>query len=244
MTCSRELLEAYFDRELDASNNAAIERHLGECALCTEALVGLERQRTEIRESAPYYHASPELKRAIANRLSTLQAAKTGQPEYQWRWAAIAASLLLAVSVGWNLYRVGPRAAESEFAQAVVADHIRSLIGTHLVDVPSSDRHTVKPWFAGKLDFSPEVKDLASDGFPLAGGRVDYLGGRTVAALIYRRGQHVINLFEWPQSSSQTAGSFNQNGYHALNWTAAGMTYWAVSDVAAPELERFRGLIP
>lgn len=242
MTCSQELLEAYFDRELDASRNAALERHLDECATCAEALARLQTQRSDIRASAPYYAAPPDLQQAIVNRLRNLDARDT-RPEGRWRWIAIAATLLLAASLAWNLLELRPRAADRELAEAVVADHIRSLIGPHLLDVPSSDRHTVKPWFAGKLDFSPDVRDLTSDGFPLEGGRVDYLAGRTVAALIYRRGQHIINLFEWPQSGSQGIGSFDRNGFHTLHWTSGGMTYWAVSDVAAPDLEHFRTLV-
>jgi len=121
-------------------------------------------------------------------------------------------------------------------------DHIRSLISGHLADVPSSDRHTVKPWFAGKLDFSPEVKDLGAEGFPLAGGRVEYIAGRRVAALVYQRRQHVIDLFTWPETSREGPLKISRNGYNALHWTARGMTYWAVSDVSAGDLEKLREL--
>ncbi len=128
-------------------------------------------------------------------------------------------------------------------AQNVLSNHIRSLIGTHLLDVPSSDRHTVKPWFNGKLDFSPEVKDFASQGFPLIGGRLDYLTDRTVAALIYGRRQHVINLFTWPADSSPVKESFfSRNGYNVVHWTHGAMTCWAVSDIATPELVQFKQL--
>jgi anti-sigma factor RsiW len=126
-------------------------------------------------------------------------------------------------------------------AEIVLNDHLSSLLGSHLLDVVSSDQHTVKPWFAGKLDFSPDVKDLAAQGFPLAGGRVDYLAGRRVAALVYHRRQHVINLFIWPGGSSAPSPTgITHNGYNLLHWTAGRMTFWAVSDVSSAELQDFR----
>jgi anti-sigma factor RsiW len=127
--------------------------------------------------------------------------------------------------------------------QNIVSDHIRSLIGTHLLDVPSTDQHTVKPWFNGKLDFSPEVKDFASQGFPLIGGRLEYLMDRPVAALVYQRRQHIINVFTWPATSTaKTERSFARNGYVALHWNHGSMTFWAVSDISSVELSQFENL--
>jgi anti-sigma factor RsiW len=148
----------------------------------------------------------------------------------------------LAASVAWNLVQLGSR-ANQEVTEALVAGHIRSLIGEHLMDVASTDQHTVKPWFAGKLDFAPDVKDFAAQGFPLVGGRVDYLAGRRVAALIYRRRQHVINLFIWPDGSSSAGKTpISRSGYNLLSWNRGPMTFWAVSDLSASELEVFRAL--
>jgi len=127
--------------------------------------------------------------------------------------------------------------ADATVGQEVVASHLRSLMATHLTDVPSSDHHTVKPWFNGKLDFSPIVADFGDRGFVLAGGRLDYLGNRPVAALVYRRRQHVINLFTWPTSQPDLAiGAFDQQGYHAFHWTRSHVTYWAASDLNLEEL--------
>ena len=128
-------------------------------------------------------------------------------------------------------------------AENILSDHIRSLIGTHLLDVPSSNQHTVKPWFNGKLDFSPDVKDFASQGFPLIGGRLDYLMDRPVAALIYGRRQHVINVFTWPADSPLMAESHHsRNGDNAIHWSHGSMTFWAVSDIAPTELGQFKNL--
>ena len=129
-------------------------------------------------------------------------------------------------------------------AQEVVSSHIRSMMLNHLVDVPSSDQHTVKPWFNGKLDFAPEVKDFADQGFPLAGGRLDYIDNRTVAALVYQRRKHSINLFIWPSPGAPiNPQQFSVNGYHIIHWTKSGASYWAVSDVNSTDLSEFAELV-
>lgn len=231
-------LEAYLDEELEAAQGAGLERHLADCPECSAALARLREQKTRLRAEAPYFDAPAGLERRLREALRR-EAAR----ELPWRWMAIAAALLLAVSVSWNVQQWRSRTAASSMAADVLTGHIRSLIGDHLLDVASTDQHTVKPWFAGKLDFSPEVKDLAADGFPLVGGRVDYLAGRRVAALIFRRRQHVMNLFTWPEAASAGGEArMTRDGYHLLHWTEGGMTYWAVSDAAAAELERLREL--
>jgi anti-sigma factor RsiW len=156
----------------------------------------------------------------------------------------MAATMLLAISVGWNvmLMRSQKNASSgTEVAREIVASHVRSLIGDHLLDVPSTDQHNVKPWFNGKLDYSPDVKDFATAGFPLIGGRVDYIDHRPVAALVYKRRQHVINLFVWP-SESPLATPEAVSGFNMDVWNKAGMEYCAISDVNRQELHQFAEL--
>ena len=220
MNCSLDLIHAYLDDELDA----VVEEHLAHCRACSEIHAGLVETRDDIRSAAPYYRAPASLEKSV--RID------------RWRWAAIAASLLLASSIGWNFARPRPR---DLVAETILSDHVRSLIGTHLLDVESTDRHTVKPWFNGKLDFSPDVKDYVDQGFPLIGGRLEYFSGRTVAALVYRRSQHVVTLFTWPGEPSPD-GELSLHGFHAIHWTSGEMTNWAVSDIPLAELEQFKTL--
>jgi anti-sigma factor RsiW len=246
MNCSHDLIEAYMDEELDPGVSASVEEHLSGCRSCSEVYSRFREQRAEIRSAAPYYTAPAQLERSVRDSLRQAAADETKATtnNMAWRWLAIAASILLAVSVSWNMRPSSKGIAENDaIAQNILADHIRSLIGTHLLDVPSTDQHTVKPWFNGKLDFSPEVKDFAAQGFPLIGGRLDYLMDRTVAALVYGRRQHVINVFTWPAGPAPTPQSqFSRNGYNAIHWSHGSMTFWAVSDVALPELAQFRDL--
>jgi anti-sigma factor RsiW len=131
--------------------------------------------------------------------------------------------------------------AEKQLAQEIVSGHVRSLMGSHLMDVASTDQHTVKPWFNGRLDFSPPVKDLAAEGYPLTGGRLDYVGRRSVAALVFQRHKHVINLFVWPatEADSKPAAIKPTQGYNLIHWSKGGMAFWAVSDLNPKELMEF-----
>jgi len=246
MNCSLDLIEAYLDEELDPGDIPTIEDHLSVCRSCSETFTRFRAQKANIRSIAPYYMAPPQLQQAVRKALRQA-AAEDAQPAIgspPWRWLAIAATVLLAVSVSWNVRPASRPTPEADpLAESIVSNHIRSLIGTHLLDVPSSDQHTVKPWFNGKLDFSPEVKDFASQGFPLIGGRLEYLMDRPVAALIYQRRQHIINVFTWPvASTAKTERLSARNGYVALHWNHGSMTFWAVSDLSSMELAQFESL--
>jgi anti-sigma factor RsiW len=246
MNCSLDLIEAYMDEELDPGPSGSVEDHLLSCQACSEAYLRFRTQKANIRAAAPYYTASAQLERSVRNasRQATANEPKPVASSPPWRWLAIAATVLLAVSVSWNMRPSPRRTVENDLvAENILSDHIRSLIGTHLLDVPSSNQHTVKPWFNGKLDFSPDVKDFTSQGFPLIGGRLDYLMDRPVAALIYGRRQHVINVFTWPADPTPMAESrYSRNGYNAIHWSNGSMTFWAVSDIALTELAQFKGL--
>jgi anti-sigma factor RsiW len=241
MTCApvESLLEPYLDEELDGVQRVQVAEHLAGCSSCAERHARLLELRTAIRAHAPYYPAPAGLRERI--RLSVRQANRPAAAP--WRRLAIAATILLTVSAAWNIALFRSRTSgASVLAKEILTSHVRSLMGTHLLDVPSSDQHTVKPWFNGKLDFSPDVRDFAAQGFPLIGGRVDYVGDRPVAALVYQRRQHIINVFTWPSPSTGGATELAANGYHILNWNSGGMAWWAVSDLNTGELRQFRSL--
>ncbi len=238
MTClsAASLIEPYLDGELDAIHQAEVREHIAECATCAEEYERVRQLRADIR-AGDLRFAAPDLLRERV--LRTLAKPPNASP---WKSMAIAASVLLLLSLGTNI--VLTRAYRSEdqtVAQEIVSEHLRSLMAGRLVDVVSSDRHTVKPWFSGKLDYSPTVKDLAPQGFPLSGARVDYMDGRPVAALVFLRGKHVITLFTWPSSRAAQSAS-TRNGYNVVEWTKDGMVYWAVSDLNRDDLEAFSAL--
>ena len=246
MNCSREWIEGYLDDELDSSLRAEAQEHMAHCAACSETYHRLQQQRAEIRLMVPIVPAPAVLRRSVQESLqAVIREAAAETRNARWRGAAIAAiaaSLLLALSLAWNFTRPSPTAERGLVAQNILDSHIRSLVGTHLMDVPSSDQHTVKPWFDGKLDFSPKVPDLASDGFPLVGGRLDYVDGRNVAAIVYRRRQHVVNVFTWPSAVPDRASESSERGYAMVHWSESGMTYWAVADIPPAELRQFASL--
>jgi anti-sigma factor RsiW len=213
-------------RLMTENNDPALAQHLLSCPSCI------------MRTQARYYEAPSGLEQKILQDLNRETEAVTSSP---WRWLAIAAGLLLMASAVWNIVQFRSRVDPQQLlASNIVSAHIRSLTGTHLLDVPSSDQHTVKPWFNGKLDFAPGVKDF--EGFPLLGGRLEYFEGHPVAALIYGRAKHTINLFTWPSATPTVEIAETLNGYHLQSWYSSGMTFWVASDLNEGELRQFVSL--
>lgn len=250
MTCAanRELLSAYVDGELAPDEAAAIAGHLTTCADCAreyEAALGTVRA---LREGL-VRHRAPDVLRARI-RASLREASLEPAPKLRrpWRlpWRALAAAVVIAAaSSGLTLLAAGRRAPAPSLADEVLTSHIRSLMPGHLTDVQSSDQHNVKPWFNGRLDFSPVVPRLDSAGFPLLGGRLDYVDGRPVAVVVYGRRRHVINVFSWPADASRDESLSREarHGYNVLHWRAHDVEYWVASDLNAPELEQFAALL-
>jgi anti-sigma factor RsiW len=233
------LLDAYQDGELEPAVSTSVRDHVVACAACRRRLANVESIGRMIRR-APYYQAPAALRARLTHARTRSTAAS-----HLLAWAA--AVVMVASLTGSILFvRWSARAARrldpvDAVAQEVVSSHVRALMGEHLFDVRSTDQHTVKPWFLGRLDFSPPVTDLAQAGFPLTGGRLDYVAGRPVAALVYTRGQHTINLFVWSEASDAVRSSDARTirGFHVRHWTHGGMSYWAVSDVNDAELDQF-----
>jgi anti-sigma factor RsiW len=239
MNCQQthELLDAYIDKELDVVNALEFERHLSECTGCRALCDQYQQLHASVKAQIPHFEAPSHLESKIRSELRPTTRAT-------WlrygRTLAVAAALLIVLLSAILLVQMKRRAATNLIAEQVVASHIRSLMANHLMDVPSSDQHTVKPWFNGKLDFAPVVRDLSVQGFPLVGGRLDYVDNHVVAALVYKRRQHTINLFLWPSSDSDSAArSITIRGYNLIRSTRSHMAYWAVSDLNAAELSDF-----
>ena len=235
MNCeeTRTWLSGHLDEELDIARSAEVEQHIAGCAECRKAHQEGLVLREGLREADLYYEPPPGLANKLRRevRKSAAAGVEWRPVSFRWPWAA-AAALALAVLV--MAVRIRP-AAEQRIAAEIVASHVRSLQANHLMDVASTDRHTVKPWFQGKLDFSPPVPDLPE----LTGGRLDYVGGRPVAALVYQRRQHRINVFVWPGEGKADPATKSSNGYQLVHWRGAGMEWWAVSDMNGTELAEF-----
>ncbi|HSB11236.1 MAG TPA: anti-sigma factor [Blastocatellia bacterium] len=247
MNCeeTRELVGAYVDRELDLVKSLELEHHLSQCGACSKRHASLLAVRSAL--STVYQTPPASLERRVmsgirkAGKRAEMARVPRGMP---WRWVGVAASVAVVLVLSWSVFRLLARPSPDEvLAREVVSNHVRSLMVDHIADVPSSDQHTVKPWFAGKLDFSPPVIDLDEQGFPLVGGRLDYVDSRAVAALVYQRRKHVINLFIWPTEESDRLGqTVTHQGYNVIHWCRADMSYWAVSDLNANELREFAEL--
>ena len=236
----RPRLEAYIDGELGERERAEVLDHLGDCHDCYPEAAALQRLHDGIRQVAPSYRAPEALRSRIRFALRQEAAARARSARAAPGWLAYAASILLAVALGsgGTLLITGER-QEDAVANELIDSHLRSLLGSHLTDVASSDQHTVKPWFAGRSDLSPPAVDLAAKGFPLVGGRLDLIVGKPVPALVYRRREHVINVFVLPASRGDLGVTLSRRGYSLRHWSAGDLGFWAVTDAAPAELAEF-----
>jgi anti-sigma factor RsiW len=268
MNCEEaiKLMDGYLDGELDPITSQAIEQHLRDCGHCDHAYKKHGSVIRAISTATPYFKASAELRERIQ---SSLRKETTGDPvrngvrgaqvllhkrepaprsifwETPWNWLGLAAAIVLAAVIVLNVMpRLQRPGADQFLATQLIASHVRSLMANHLTDVASSDQHTVKPWLDAKLDFAPAVVDLSQKGFPLIGGRLDYLDNKPVAALIYQRRKHFINLFVWPAGSDATTSTkaMTRQGYQLLHWVDSDFNYWIVSDINEKELQEFKQL--
>ncbi|HEY2889960.1 MAG TPA: anti-sigma factor [Dongiaceae bacterium] len=246
------LAGAWLDGELPADSRIEMEAHLAGCADCRER-IDAERAFLARLKSTATYHPAPG---GLAARLSqALRAEETknvvplkhrSRPGISWRGTALAASFVLAVLLSGGIGYMGSLPASGDLiTQQIVDSHVRSLLANHLTDVTSTDQHTVKPWFNGHLDTAPPVKNFAGEGFPLIGGRLDYIDHRPVAAMVYRHGLHPINLFVWADPA-KTAGQpsvTERQGYNIRHWVQGDLTYWLISDVEADQLAALEALL-
>jgi mycothiol system anti-sigma-R factor len=260
----KSLMDAYLDGELDPVTSQKVEQHLRDCRKCEQAYEVETAMAHAISQAAPYYKAPLELRERIQGSLreaigatTRRDAAREGplpvrRPEavrravffdMPWNWLALAAAIVLGAIIGSTLLPRLQRPGSDQFlATQLIANHVRSLMADHLTDVASSDQHTVKPWLDTKLDFAAPVLDLSGEGFPLIGGRLDYLDNHSAAALVYQRRKHFINLFIWPTTPADTKAqtTMAREGYHLVHWADGDFTYWAVSDVNADDLKTFK----
>lgn len=243
MNCveAQDLVHLYIDQELDPPRVIEVDKHLRSCAACRALYDRQQTLSAGLRTNADYRRAPPELRERLRSALRG-QTDNTARARRSGRWStglAIAAAVVLGVSA--VIYLAVPT-PQNRLVDDLVSSHVRSLMVNHLSDVASSDQHTVKPWFDGKLDYSPPVSDLTTQGFPLVGGRLDYVNDRPVAALVYRHRLHVINLFVWPGKdghNKRKPRALERQGYNLLHWTQGGMEFWAVSDLNQAELAKF-----
>jgi anti-sigma factor RsiW len=248
MNCSTSapLLAAYLDDELEPHDRLAVEQHLEACASCRQRLAADRALHSALQTAAPALRERMDpaqedrLQRALAaSAADRRRRRRPARPFFGLPGAALqAAALAAALLAGIGLGHMGTKEpARALLAQELVASRVRAGLSGHPVDVPSSDRHTVKPWFQGRLDYAPVVVDLTASGYPLIGGRVDYIDGRSVAVLVYRAGAHQIDLFTWPEASGAPPlrpHTTTERGFSLRGWSQGGMVFWAVTD-AVPE---------
>lgn len=244
-----ERLSAFQDDELDPVRSREIQQHLDGCLNCSDALGQMKELAERLRAEAPYYRAPDSLRARVAQAAwrdasrGRVSGRRIGATALVWMSAA--AAVMVLVGGTWLLTSFQRQEGPGTIEREVVSSHIRSLMASHLTDIVSTDQHTVKPWFNGKLDFSPPVSDLSTSGYPLIGGRLDYLRGRPVAALVYQHRKHLINVFAWPdeRAADSETPPRTQQGYHVVHETHGGIAYWIVSDLNSEELSAFARLL-
>jgi len=252
MSCDniRTHFHAYLDGELDVLRSLEFEEHLKGCSSCSGAHQEYRSLRTAMATPSLYFRAPRGLERKLRSAVRKAAHDETSRPAWRWTWiwnrpawlAPFAAAALVMVV---SLHLLNQHWTEDRRAQEMVSAHVRSLMVYHLTDVASSDQHTVKPWFNGKLNFSPTVIDPSTEGFPLIGGRLDYVADSPVAAIVYQRRKHYINLFVSPanQTATTKVDLHSLHGYNLFHWLQGGMEYWAVSDVNKNDLQQFVELV-
>jgi anti-sigma factor RsiW len=249
MNCqeAKNLIQAYGDGELDAPHSLAVESHLRDCASCAAVQRRQQALKTALGSEALQFKMPAGLRKTIVTELRQTVRPEPRPPFWTAWLFPFSATAVASLVIGFLLAGGLNRAPVDQLAGEIASSHARSLMANHLMDVASTDQHTVKPWLDARIDFAPPVKDFATNGFPLIGGRLDYIDTHTTAALVYKRGGHFINLFIWPVTAAdetpRTAAT--QRGYHLIHWTSSGMTFWAASDLNEKELmqfcEEFRG---
>ena len=232
---TQSLLSAYADGELDARGCLDIEEHLRGCNRCVDALESVKQVKRVVSTSVPQYRAPLKLRREIAKATHT-------EARHLPRFGVItafAACMVIAIAFGWMIGRRGTEVADN----GIFASHVRALMSEHLADVISTDKHTVKPWFNGRIDYSPPVNDLAPQGFPLQGGRLEYLNGLRVSVLVYGRKKHMIDVYVQPSSETSDYTTMTRDGFNSVQWSRNGFEFVAISDLNKEELMEFSKLI-
>lgn len=259
MSCNemQKFLDPYLDDELDLVNILKIEQHLQDCVACQARYQNLLALRKGFKDKSLYYELPPTLQKRVHTALVKSQPRRPSfisglMTRSRVGWSVAVAFVLLLVMAGTgltflNLTPNDTNRASNQLGQEILDSHLRSLMLNHLEDVVSTDQHTVKPWFNGKLDFSPVVEDFAGQGYPLIGGRLDYVDNKPAAVLVYERGKHIINVYIWRNNSGSGSKTDSQTssaqGYNLINWATAGFNYWVVSDLNETDLASFVQLL-
>jgi anti-sigma factor RsiW len=248
MNCQecRDYIDPYFDNELAAGDAIRVQQHFVNCSECRKRLQSRETLRALLGNPQLKFEVPETLPGKVDSSIRSLTHSPRARPvrKYSAPWIYVPLALAAAMTLLFGLLFLNKsglfdRLNTHSLVDEVVASHVRSMLATHLLDVPSTDQHTVKPWFDGKLKFAPPVHDFADHGFRLIGGRLDYLDNQEIAAVVYQRGKHIINVFVWPAESdvSGSLQSFSRSGYNIIHWNRDGFEWWAVSDVNAADLE-------